>query len=136
MTPEVKIYAIAMFATIVVVQARYQAKRFALNLTINHLSKGGIYAVLIALVTGTAYIIWDKFFWELIIIGDLFRAAFFDPILNGFRKKDWWYNGTQAGGEGNKGSWIDRIENKLSVTWVKVLKIIYIAAFVAAIIFL
>lgn len=136
MTPEVKIYAIAMFATIVVVQARYQAKRFALNLTINHLSKGGIYAILIALVTGAAYIVWKEFFWQLLVIGVLFRAAFFDPLLNTLRKKGWWYNSTQTGSEGNKGSWIDRIENKLSVTWVKVLKVIYIAAFVAAIIFL
>lgn len=72
---------------------------------------------------------WDTFvesyhyLYEVPIISFVTRLAWFDIILNAIRKRKWWYNGTR--GTDKKGSAIDKIENKLSDSWVRVLKIGY-----------
>jgi len=66
-----------------------------------------------------------------IVIGVLFRIAFFDPLLNWVRGKKpvLTYNG-----KGTTGSWWDQWENHLSSTWLTVLKLAYMAVFIIAII--
>lgn len=59
------------------------------------------------------------------------RLALFDFILNTLRKKPLWYNG-----KGTTDSIQDKIENKLSTTWVKILKVFYVAVFVIVLILL
>jgi hypothetical protein len=83
---------------------------------------------------------WDTFaehyhfLYEVPVIAAATRLAWFDPILNLLRKNNWWYNGTR--GTDKKGSWFDRVENKLGDSWVKVLKVGYMIGWLIIIIWL
>lgn len=121
------------------IQAAYQAKRFAKNKPINHWSKATIYGLFVALLT--AVLMWGHWHewrevdrWKDVpIIGVITRVAWFDPILNFERlpPRPFWYNDDK-----NAESLFDWLENRLTHTWVKVLKVCYIVLFFITIIFL
>lgn len=140
MTITLNICIAAYSLLIIYIQASYQAKRFAKNKGISHLGKGFLYSLFIALLT--AVMMWGRWdniwhehrLWGIPVIGLVTRVAFFDLWLNFLRRKIWWYNSTQD--TKSKGSLTDRLENKLGLKWVKVLKRGYFAAFFLIIILL
>lgn len=119
-------------------QASYQSNLFRKQQTINHFSKGILYFLFVLLVD--AVMMWGRWndwqheqrLWGIPLIGLVTRVAFFDPILNRLRKLSWWYNGATK----SYGSLIDRWENSLSASWVKVAKIAYIILFITVLIVL
>lgn len=121
------------------IQARYQARTFAKQGHISHLGKGLIYFLFVVLLTTIVMIgRWDEWrtysAWKGIpILGVLTRMAFFDALLNYQRipRKSFFYNGA-----GTTGSVLDFLENQLSSTWIKGLKILYLLLFITVLIVL
>lgn len=120
-----KVFAVASFLAIILIQCKWQAKLFAAQRSINHTVHAIIYCAGMVPVLIFFWPCW----WQVIAIGVLERLALFDPILNRIRGKPYYYNGTP-------GSWMDRIENKLSAWWVFILKHLYIIIFILAVIFI
>lgn len=127
-----KILICAFLLSILVWQALHQAYLFKQQKTISHLWKTIWYSLAVALATAPFVLLYD--WWCILkvpIIGISERMALFDMILSLARHKGLFYNG-----EGSTGSIIDRLENRLSNIWIKVLKIIYILLFILALIFI
>lgn len=131
-----KIIVCSFLLIILMWQALHQAHLFKEQKTISHFWKGVWYGLAVALVT-VLYILLDGWWYALKvpIIGIAERMAIFDLLLNCARKYKWWYNGA-IGPTSDTGSLIDRLENHLSNSWIKVLKIIYILLFILALIFI
>lgn len=127
-----KILICLFLLAIIIWQAFYQAKLFKENRTINHFLKGLLYAGSVLLVTtpfAAAFGLW--YLLKIPILGVLERAALFDLMLNKFRGELWWYNGSMTVTDVRvKGSWWDKIENKLPLPLMKALKISYIIFFI------
>lgn len=124
-----KLLIIAYFLLIIFVQCKWQAALFKRNKPISHFWHGVIYA---ATIGPAVWVFWPKW-WQVIVLGVVVRLAFFDPIMNLVRGKRplLTYNG-----KGTTGSKIDQWENRFSVVWLTVLKLVYIAGFVIALIFI
>jgi hypothetical protein len=122
-----KLFLTGYFLAIIFIQALWQAKLFKRNLPISH-KWHAVYYCLTILPMLYFFVAWP---WQVVVIALLCRLAFFDPVLNLMRGKPLFYNGA-----GTTGSWLDRWENSLSVTWVKVLKVFYILAFLTIVILL
>ena len=143
MTIAIKIGVVLACLLFICIQARYQAKRFKQQKTIEHWGKAAIFGLFVALLTvccmfghwheWKTYTAW----FDIPLLGTVTRIAFFDPILNPLRSppQSLFYNGPKNIHQEGQ-SLQDWIENKLSTGWVKALKIFYIAAFVAALIFI
>lgn len=123
-------------------QAAYEAHMFANKKTINHFVHGLYYGVFCALMAIACGLLAEK--WVIVIkvflFGVIARAAFFDPILNIMRKKEFWYNATTLS---NHGSWLDWLENRLlnydkpgGVNRVIILKIGYLLIWIIYVIFI
>lgn len=127
-----KVLTCFFLLAIITWQALHQAKLFKENKTISHFWKGVWYACAVAFVTIPCVYLFN--WWYLLkipILGVLIRAAFFDLILNKFRGEVWWYNGSMTITDVRvKGSWWDRLENRLPLPLFKALKIDYIIAFI------
>lgn len=131
-----KIAICTFLLAILVWQALHQAHTFKQQKTISHFWKGVWYALAVGLVTAPYVSLYD--WWYLIkipVLGGIERMALFDLALNKARKYKWWYNGA-IGTSIETGSMIDRLENHLSNSWIKVLKITYILLFILALIFI
>lgn len=125
------IISVFLFA-IIVWQALHQAHLFAQNKTISHFWKGVAYACSVALITILYISIYDWWFLlKVPILGVIERMALFDFTLNIARSKHLFYNGKDS-----TGSKIDQQENKLSIFWLRILKIMYVVLFVIIIIFI
>lgn len=131
-----KILICAFLLAILVWQALHQAHVFKQQKTISHFWKGVWYGLATALITApyaASYGWW--YLLKVPLIGGLERMALFDIVLNIARKYKWWYNGA-IGPTSDTGSLIDRLENHLSNTWIKVIKICYILLFLTSLIFI
>lgn len=134
-----KILVCLFFLAILVWQALHQGHLFKQNKTISHFWKGVWYGLAIIVATVPYIAIFDWWYLlKILIIAVVERLAFFDLILNIARGYAWWYNGSITIDYNNpnqqKGSLIDRIENILTIQQVKILKIIYVILFMAAVI--
>lgn len=143
MTWGLKIGVVCACLLFIYIQARYQSKMFKEQKHISHFSKALFYSLIVALLT--VVMMWGKWhdwkdenrMWEIPLLGSLCRLAWFDPVMSFFRRVPFFYNGaTNVSALYNKGSWVDRLENKLSTDTVVALKIFYIAGWLAALIFL
>ena|SRR5690242_2081829 len=137
-----KLIISVFFFAIIVWQALHQAHLFKQNEIISHFWKGITYGVGVGFITIIYISVYD--WWYLLkipILGVIIRIAFFDITLNSARGRSfpWWYNGSISGNPAQKPSLIDKIENKIvgvSIKGKKILKIVYIIIFIAAIIFI
>lgn len=132
-----KILVSALFFSVIVWQAFHQASLFKQQKTISHFWKGVWYGCAIILITFPYLLATD--YWCLLkipIIGILERMAFFDPILNTADHQSLFYNGPKVQEIKSKGSWVDRLENKLTAGQLKILKIAYVVLFIVVIIFI
>lgn len=131
-----KIIVCSFLLIILIWQAIHQAHLFKEQKTISHFWKGVWYGLSVALVT-SLYILLNGWWYALKvpIIGIVERMAIFDILLNMARKYKWWYNGAIRPTY-DTGSLIDRLENHLSNSWIKVLKIVYILLFILALIYI
>jgi hypothetical protein len=121
-----KLFLTGYFLAIIFVQAKWQAVLFKRNLPISHKWHALYYCLTILPMV----YFFSAFWWQVVLIGILCRLAFFDGILNAIRGKPvFGYNG-----RGTTSSWLDRLENALSETWVKVLKVLYVAIFITVLI--
>jgi hypothetical protein len=120
-----KLFLAAYFLTIIIVQCVWQARLFKRNKPISHAWHAVYYLLSIA---PAVWMFWPSW-WQVVVIGILTRLAFFDPLLNLIRGKPLLYNGA-----GTTGSKLDQFENKFSVTWIRFIKLGYVALFVIAII--
>lgn len=131
-----KILVCAILLSILFWQAEWQAYEFKKQKTISHFWKGVLYALAIGLVTIPYVSLYGwRYALKIPIIGIAERMALFDLFLNLARKYKWWYNGA-IGTSIETGSFIDRLENHLSNSWIKVLKIVYIILFIIVVIFI
>lgn len=127
-----KLLIVIFLLAIIVRQALHQAELFKKNITISHFWKGMVYAGSVALMTIPC--IHEFGWWYLLkipILGVLERAALFYLFLNKARNEKWYYIGT-----GEKGSWFDRLENKLPLKVLMAVKIGYMVLFITALIFI
>lgn len=121
MSWEDKLFCAAIFISMIIVQCFWHAALIKRNMPIKH----GLHVVYYSIpVLILIYFFWPHW-WQVITLAVLARLAFFDPVLNGLRRKPFFYNG--AGG-----SIQDKIENRINGTWLKVLKIVYILLFITA----
>jgi len=130
-----KIVVCLILISVIIWQALHQAKVFKQQKTISHFWKGVWYALAVAAIT-TPYVIFFDW-WYLLkipVIGIVERMAFFDPILNKSNNQSLFYNGPDVQEFKSKGSWLDRLENKLPDGVVIALKCAYVVAFVIIII--
>jgi hypothetical protein len=125
MTPYDKLFLAAYFLAIIIVQCVWQHRLIKAHKPINHLLHGAYYAFTILPMA----LLFAPFWWQVIVIAVVTRAAWFDFTLNKVRGKPLFYNGN-----GTTGSLQDRIENRLSLVWVKVLKVVYVIIFFVALI--
>jgi hypothetical protein len=116
-----KLFIVAFSVVIITIQVIWQRTLIKANRKIKH----GLHAFYYLLADAAlVWIFWPEW-WQVILLSLITRLAFFDPALNIARGKPLAYNG--AGG-----SIQDRLENRLSVVWVRTLKIIYIVLFALA----
>lgn len=123
-----KLFLTGYFLVIIFIQVKWQAALFKRDITISHFKHGLYYALT---VVPALWMFWSAW-WQVPLIALLERIAFFDPVQNVVRGNSiLGYNG-----KGTTGSWLDQLENSLSSTWVKVLKVVYVIIFIVAIIFI
>lgn len=115
------------FLVIIVAQCYWQAALFKRNMKVNK----RLHDVYYGLTALPMMYFFMPVWWQVIVLAVLERLALFDFILNTIRSKPLWYNG-----RGTTDSIQDKFENALSVTWVKILKIFYVAVFVTVLILL
>lgn len=120
-----KSFLVVYFLVIILVQCVWQYNLISNVKPINHLKHGFYYALTVL----PMLYFFSPYYWQVIVIALLERAALFDIALNTLRGKPFYYNG--AGG-----SWIDTLENKLGTKWQVYLKLFYVIIFIAAIIFI
>lgn len=128
-----KILIFIAFFAFIYAQAKDEAKRFKQNLSISHFWRGVEYGF--GVIVATVTFITSRDWWyalKIPVIGVLERAAIFYYLLNKFRGKVWWY----ISANGEKPSLIDKLESKLPPIGIKILKIIYLIAFILSIIFI
>lgn len=125
MTYSDKIFCAAMLLSIIIVQCFWHAALIKWHMPIKHGLHVAYYSIPGLILI---YFFWPSW-WQVIVLAVLARLAFFDPCLNTIRRKPFFYNG---GG----GSLQDKVENKLNPVSVKILKILYIAFFIIAFIFI
>lgn len=121
-----KLFLALYFLAIIFIQAKWQTALFKANKPISHVK----HAVLYILTIGPAVWMFWPVSWQVIVVGLLCRLAFFDFALSLFRKKPVFYNLKVDK------SWQDSIENRLSKTWVKILKVSYVVVFIVVLIIL
>lgn len=127
MTPQDKLFLAFYFLVVIVFQGLAQAARFRSNKKVNKRLHEVHY-----LLTATPMIwMYWPMWWQVLLIALMERLAVFDFFLNWVRGKPAFYNG-----KGTTDSLQDKIENKLSAMWVKVLKVGYVIIFVTVIIIL
>lgn len=129
MTLYYKLFLAGYFLAVMIVQAFWQKALFNRDITINH-TKHGIYYTITVLPA--LYMLWPAW-WQVPLIAWTERIALFDPLLNLIRGKLplLTYNG-----RGTTGSKIDQWENRFSVLWLTVLKLVYIVVFILTLIFI
>lgn len=132
-----KILICVFLFAILVWQALHQVNLFNKQKTISHFWKGVWYALAVTAVT-VPYISMNNWWYILKVpaIGLAERMAFFDFILNDAHKEPLFYNGPKVQLSNSKGSWVDRLENKLTNTQLAILKIGYVILFIVAVIFI
>lgn len=127
-----KVLIIVFLFAIIVWQALHQAHIFKQNKTISHFWKGFWYALAVGAVTIPFISIYDWWYaLKIPLLGLCERLSLFDFVLNIARNEKLFYDGN-----GTTGSIIDKLENKLSSAWLRVLKITYVIIFVITIIFI
>lgn len=117
------------FLLIILIQCIWQAKLIKAHKPIKHGWHGLYYAITVL----PMLYFFSSFWWQVVVIAVLSRAAWFDPLLNLIRGK---YPILTYNGKGTSGSKIDQWENRFSTTWLAVLKVIYIVGFILTIIFI
>lgn len=127
MTWQDKTFLAIYFFAIIIVQCVWQSRLIKAHKPINHVLHGAYYVFAIL----PMIFFFALFWWQVIVIAVVTRAAWFDFTLNKVRGKPLFYNG-----KGTTDSLQDKIENRLSLVWVKVLKVIYVIIFFVALIFL
>jgi hypothetical protein len=125
MTVYDKLYLTFYFLIITIVQCYWQKTLFKRNLPISH----AWHAVYYCLTILPMMYFFRAWWWQVAVIGVLERLAVFDVCLNLIRGKPLFYNGA-----GTTGSWLDKLENSLSVTWMRVLKVGYVLVFIIVLI--
>jgi len=120
-----KLFIAAYFIGAIIGQALFQANQFKRNKPISHFWHAVCYALA---AVPAVWFFWPAW-WQVVVIGIVTRLAFFDPLLNLVRGKPLLYNGA-----GTTGSKLDQFENRFSVTWIRFIKLAYVALFVIAII--
>lgn len=121
-----KAFLAAYFLVFIILQCWWQSVLFKRNMKISHFWHAVYY-----LLTALAMIRFFDPWWKVLVIAAVERLALFDFTLSLFRGKSLFYNAGK-----NAGSLIDRWENHLSETWVKVLKMVYVAIFISVLIYL